>query len=480
MFSKGIHLTAFTSDAAGSLFSNIFTTTSTPDQSFLATLRAMLLNRLPQDESVQLHYNELQLSEINIHDRKASRYMNFIVPESARYPTPHRHSIFIMCTTDADANLLDIVRNNEKRYLNGYIRRDDLQVFYARKFKALFYIDVEERTTLIYVNKLELKHFHALQMMISKYLPRLFTNAPLTEKEMALLKSTGEKSSIAYEKLLEEFAEEVYVRAELIRSKLAGFETVFERIRADELRSEIQMLNRNCEHHLSMFRKDSDKLQSCKYTLAGLECIINNPSGDSEMMEYFMCNKNLTIIRVNNTAIEFVVTGYADVYDEEGFAMYASNHDGFLYSELHPAISKIQMERLYRAIFGDGNYRLRMCAAYRADMRGGLTALGNYSFLVESKTYLPNPHIQHFGCIGSYAGRFIEYAKNRDYVGAIEQAAMSARNLNFYDSMVMTTFARKLSATTATCIESPEGVLLTPQEAIAELEGGEVCPDPLF
>ena len=117
---------------------------------------------------------------------------------------------------------------------------------------------------------------------------------------------------------------------------------------------------------------------------------------------------------------------------------------------------------------------LRICAAYTADMRTGLNALKNCSFPAESKTYLPNPHIQQFGCIGTYAGRFQEYMQRKDYVGAIDQAAVSARNLNFYDSPVIGALAKDLSNTAIKCMEKPDGSLLTPKEAIIELEGGNI------
>jgi hypothetical protein len=130
------------------------------------------------------------------------------------------------------------------------------------------------------------------------------------------------------------------------------------------------------------------------------------------------------------------------------------------------------MERLYRAIFGgDGDYKLRLCAAYTGDMDGGLKAMKHYNFPPESNAYLTNPHIQQFGCIGNYALRFQEYMTNRDYVGAIDQATLSCRNLNFHDSTVMATFASQLSHSPVACIEKSDGTLITPIETIKELEG---------
>lgn len=479
MFSKGMYSTTLTSEAADRLFSNI-TASNVPDQSFLATIRALLRKRLPQDESVRIECKELHFSVNDITSATISACMNCFVPEAVRHSLTAEYNIFIVYTTyvDTGEKMLEIVKDNAgigNRYMNGYTRRDDLKVFYARKLNALFYTDDTGRNTVIFTDRLELKNFHALQMMIPKYLPRLFADDPLTETEIALLKSTGNKSAVEYETLIEEFAKDLDIRSEIIRIKLAGFETVFERLRANEIRNDISSYQSDYDHYLSVLRDLSQNIQTCQYTLAGLECAINNRSEDSELMEYFMCNKNLSIMRVSGTAIEFVAHGYADIYDIDAFEQYVGNRNGYMYSNLNPAITKAQMEQLYRSIFGECRYKLRMCAAYTADMRTGLKAVQHYSFPPESRTYLPNPHIQSYGCIGSYAGRFQEYMQKKDYVGAIDQAVVSARNLNFYDSTVIGTFARDLSCTTIKCIEKSDGTLLTPQEAIIELEGGAVC-----
>jgi len=287
--------------------------------------------------------------------------------------------------------------------------------------------------------------------------------------------------AVEYEGLIYLFSKELDIRSEIIRSKLAGFETVFERMRADELRNEISKYQNDYENYLAHLRDITQQIQERQYTLAGLECSINDQSQDSELMEYFMCNKNLTIVRVAGTAIEFIAHGYADVYDVDAFEQYVGNHNGYMYASLSTSVTKPQMEKLYRAVFSDGIYRLRICAAYTADMKRGLRAFQHYTFPNESRNHFPNPHIQGFGCIGSYAGRFQEYMNKRDYVGAIDQAVVSSRNLNFYDSAVMSHFARDFSNTRIKCLEKSDGTLLTPLEAINELEGGDdECLDPLF
>jgi hypothetical protein len=471
VFTKDIHATTLTSETADRLFSNI-TASSTPDSSFLATLRAILRKRLPENESVLVKCISVHIAETMIESASIAKAMGWFVPQ---FTTSTEHSITIVHAMypAAGMKMLEIIRTNAgagKRHMSGYTLQEDLRVFYARKLNALFYHNESEKSTIIFTDKLELKHFHALQMMIPKYLPSLFKDKPLTEQETALLKSLGNKTAIEYERLIEEFAKDIDIRSEIIRTKLAGFEMSFERIRLDEIKSEISKDEYEYENHLSIMRSLSTRIQERKYTLAGLECAISKHSEDSEIMEYFMCNKNLSIINVSGTTIEFVAHGYADIYDQEAFDKYVQNHNGYLYSRLNSAITKAQMEKLYKAIFADGKYRLRICAAYTADMKTGLKAAKMYMFPPESSSYLPNPHIQNHGCIGSYAMRFQEYMRKRDYVGAIDQAVVSARNLNFHDSTVMSKFANELSNSSKSCIETQDGTLLTPFEAVLELE----------
>jgi hypothetical protein len=48
---------------------------------------------------------------------------------------------------------------------------------------ALFYYSETDRNTVIFMDKMDVKLFHALQTMIPKYLPSLFKDCPLTDSE---------------------------------------------------------------------------------------------------------------------------------------------------------------------------------------------------------------------------------------------------------------------------------------------------------
>jgi hypothetical protein len=260
-----------------------------------------------------------------------------------------------------------------------------------------------------------MRRFHVLQMMIPKYLPKLFENSPLSDEEAALLKSLDARSSDEYERLIEQFAQKLDMRGEIIRTRLRGFETSYEREQAEKVKRYIEKYQQDYQALTDKLNTTSKLILDQQIILAGLQCSIDSEDrGESELMEYFLCNRKLSVIRVNGTALEFVAHGYADVFDEDAFDTYARNRNSALYRELSCEVSKSGMELLYRAIFETGVYKLRVCAAYRADMRNGLLPMRGYAFPPESRDYLPNPHIQHYGCIGNYAGRFAEYMNRHD------------------------------------------------------------------
>jgi len=241
LFTKLIYSTPLTGEIADRLFSNI-TASGVIDHSFTATLRALLRKRLPENESVRLVCKPLYFSESEIETAPTAQIMSGVIPDELRH-TPE-NSVFIVYATNPDAGkkMLEVIRANSgkgKRHLSGYALCEDLRVFYARKLNALFYYNADEKTTVIFAERLEPKHFHALQMMIPKYLPNLF-NSGLSENETALLKSLGNKTAVEYEALIQEFAKDFDIRAEIIRSKLNGFETLFEKDRITAIKIEIK------------------------------------------------------------------------------------------------------------------------------------------------------------------------------------------------------------------------------------------------
>ena len=472
MFVKEINNITLVNEVADRLFDNITGASYAHDKTFTATLRAVLHDRLPENETVNIALIPIGFGLNAIRYTSADVVLKEVSDRVEQNNLIHNYTISVIYPQEPHIGdqLLDYVRVNVgegKKYFNTHAHQEDLRIFFIKKLTGLFYTN--RFGSIIFLDRLDIRRFHTLQMMIPKYLLSLFDDNPLSNDEVALLKSLGARSPFEYETLIEQFAQKLDMRTEMIKTRLKGFETVFERERVREITNLLESYRDDYQRCLDDLNRTASLIRDQEIILAGLESIIDD-NNQSELLDYFLCNKNLSIIRVNGTELEFVVHGYADSYDEDALDTYVNNPKSYLYNYSITNCTADAMKRFYHAIFSDRAYKLRICAAYRADMSSRIYAIKQYIYPPECQTYIPNPHIHTHGCIGSFSPRFTEYLKNRDYAGAVDLAAVSARNLNFHDSGVISKFIKTLSGTPIKCIEDKDGNLMTPRQLIKNLE----------
>lgn len=127
-----------------------------------------------------------------------------------------------------------------------------------------------------------------------------------------------------------------------------------------------------------------------------------------------------------------------------------------------------------RAIFVDRKIRLRFCAAYEFDLQGQVTGLNNHEFEQSVfGTYMPNPHIQQYHCLGNYAQQINLFLQQQNYIGAIEQCIASCISLNWNDWTVIEKFLSVLLQDAwgvQRCIELPDGSVVSATDAIEWLK----------
>lgn len=58
--------------------------------------------------------------------------------------------------------------------------------------------------------------------------------------------------------------------------------------------------------------------------------------------------------------------------------------------------------------------------------------------------YYAHPHINEYGCFGNHDREIQKWIDNLDYIGAIEQISAACQNLNFTDSIVLSTFTETI------------------------------------
>lgn len=478
MFKTIITTTPLTSNIADDYYQNIYGSAFNHDVSFLATLRALAAPRMNEDDRIGLRF-DMTSHRIAAYGDRTDRE---IIKHMTEYLSPERGVFSILnINSDPDSNkaYFSMLTNEFTKLHEGYHCLEDMTTFYKKSFDVLCFVNPSTKNVTLFVEKLDMKKLHYLQCSIFAALPWYFDPAVgASDEEMALINSLLETSPDKYLECLQAIADKCDLRTASIKKLLTGFESKFERLECDRVkRSILEKDNSIQRHNQEIGTLISQRNEQC-IRLLGLELKVAQTGEDSEIMNYVLCNKKISLRSVAGTDISFVVSDYLAYFDKELIVKILENRRSYVYQDSnrggeYTKIDPERMVKLLRAVFLDETLRIRFCAAYQLSLNGGVSALDHYDFQNDFNTFMPNPHIDGYRCIGNYSKTINELLANHDYIGAIEQCAASCKSLNWGDSTVMDLFIRSLygyGTVNSRCIELPDGNIVTPIDAIAWLE----------
>lgn len=485
MFKSSISATPLTSDAADLFFQNITGESYGSDVTFLATLRALVAPRMPEGESISLSFGRSDYNAAVIAETPAKRMVEMICGNM--YICNGQIYIHNLANRDEANNVanVELLKSKFTEVYDGWQLVERVSDFYQKSFKVICFVSPDTKSVALFVEQLNLQKLHYLQMATLAILPWYFdTKNGIEEIELELLKSLRERSSAHYEECLKKIAAKHDFESARIKKLLAGFETKFERMECERVQRDIRSVD---SEMAEMNRRYADFLRKrndlCIHLL-GLERRIEEGGSQSEIMDYFLCNRRLVLENITNTRMRFSVRDYLTYFDEDAAKTYINNQNGYFYrncSSGSSGMNRSNMEKLLKAIFLDQELRVRFCAAYEFDLNGSVSARDGHSFGSEFDGYMPNPHIQHYACIGNYQKEINEALKKRDYIFALEQCIASAKSLNFHDAAVMSRFAEDFTRSGGSafkCIELPDGTVVCQRDAIKWLEAQESAAKP--
>lgn len=478
MFKSGIMQTPFTTEAANAYFTNIIGDSFGYDRTFLSTLRALLAPRMQEGESINLVFGSSNFTSSQVGSNPPGIIVNAIC---GNYYLSRAGKIIIHSfKSDQVSNMacFKVIESEFTSIHEGYHRLDKLQAFYRKSFAVDCYINPELKSAIVFVDNLDNKKMHYLQVSILAMLPWYFDPAKgMTEDEMALVYSLRETSPDKYNECLVKMAEQYDFKSARIRQLLSGLETRYERLECDRVRAGITRIDtsiRNYNREIGELLKQRN--EEC-IRLLGLETkIASSEEGDSEIMEYFMRNGSLVLEEVSDVKIYFCTKGYLEYFDSDMAERVIHNKGSFVYSHGYAAHegNNEKAKKLMTEIFvkDDPRLRIRFCAAYCLDLNGNVQACSSHNFGYEFAGYMPNVHINEYACMGNYNRTINEFLQKRDYIGAIEQCIVSCRSLNWGDSVVMDKFMQQFWSNNGAprCIELPDGKIVNAKEAIQWLE----------
>lgn len=476
MFKTTISQTPFTSEVANGYFQNISGDPYMSDYSFLATLRALLAPRIGAEDQIHLQFTNSNFRADQINGLP----VNDIVRAICRGMYLDSPGMFIVhnfrATEESNlANMTAIEKGFADSY-SGFYRLDQMTAFFKKSFPVVCYANPEKKSVVFFVEGMDVRKMHFLQLAILPALPWFFDKeAGISEDEMGLIESLKEKTSDKYENFINRLASKYDFRTARIRQMLSGFETRFEQIECDKVRSKITQIDTEIKRLNDSIGSHYIDRNSYCVKLLGLEAKIANGSEESEIMEYFMCNDRLYLENVTNTEMYFCVADDLSYYDQEMIERILNNKNSFVYANARGSITPQQMGKLIKAIFVDEILHIKFCAAYRFNLNGNVSALTDHVFPAEFNHCMPNTHINQFSCMGGYERTINQLLKDNNYIGALEQCVASCKSLNWGDSTVMSRFMSSLYAGGKAVIRLPDGAYVKPVVAVKWLEEQEAA-----
>lgn len=481
MFKEIIASSPFTTDVANRCFANIRGASLGGDVSFLATLRALLAPRLSESDELELYITRTSFAPSQTDSWTDLQIAEKVIDRADPVPSNSLH--IHLCSSpvsDVNEKCVATVYDNAKNILgDNWIRVDKVTaMFKQRKFMVACFVNPTSRRTIVFVSGGDLRRYHMIQASISVFLPWYFESGGkvLTDEEFKLLSTLyNSKESNDYIECISALAEKYDFKGMRIRQMLSGFESRIDERRRLDVKRQIGNLNSDIVRLNDTIGQKIRLKNEYNLALLGLETKIAQGKENSEIMNYFLRNSRLVLESVDDNSITFAVKDYTLYFDEANAQRVIDNKNSYIYTNSRNGISGDDMAMLMKSIFVEQILKLRTCAAYRLTIGSNVEPMEHYDFdSSEYDEYMPNTHVQDFGCLGTYREPLNTLMSNNDYIGAIEQCMASARSLNFVDSTVMSQFVRYLYMDEYCCIELPDGKVVVPSEAIAWLKKEDV------
>lgn len=464
MFRDVIRSTAMTTPAAESYFeTRIAGDSFNGDVTLTATLRALLDSRIPAGGTMSIINRSWTYYDTN----EAQRQINLFLREYTGITDSFMvHDI----RGGGDTLMSEVCKYMKARETDGWKQLEEVTALFRKSFEVCCFVNQELRSSMVVVRDMSMKKYHLLQCAILGMVPWYYDpQAGLQDLEKELIYSLRENTPAKYIDAINAFAERYNFEYERMKTLLTGFESRVELARIDELDSNNDIFRRRIEEYNNKIGEMLEAIDNNNIILLGLRERIKGRGDDSELLQYFSHNKHLILDNVNGQSIYFTAKGYVEYFDEDSAARCIGNRSSFVYDRRIGDMSDDDIEKFLTAIFLKQEIRIRFCAAYRFNMHGSVEARSDCAFGPSLNTYMPNPHIQRYACMGNYLRNINTLLKESNYIAAFEQCIASCQSLNWLDGAVMSAFISYLDdaySSNKKCFELPDGTLVSIKEVM--------------
>ena len=166
MFTKILDDLTLANRFADEIFRNITGDTYNGDVSFIATMRALLSSRVGAEE-IKESYTSSNHDAAALRNVSAETLVNAVIGTRLRENNLYIHNVRRADASSRDAffGILDNPENGFVKVIKGFEEITNIRDFIANtmRFRTRFYTSQEKRVTIIFVEQMNVKRWHAIQ-----------------------------------------------------------------------------------------------------------------------------------------------------------------------------------------------------------------------------------------------------------------------------------------------------------------------------
>ena len=341
----------------------------------------------------------------------------------------------------------------------------------------------EINKAMFMVNSVDMRAYHVLISFIPLLFPNLFKDKPLDESDYKVITALNKTDSKVFIAAIKES-----VNPYLVEFRRIMLEQILKNIHNNKIaRAKISVDNQRAliARIFDEYTNNMTLLKDLIVTYEGMKATEKYDEPELDLVEYLSDKKEIGNLSVNGDSLCFTVATKLINFDEDAWETFASKgyifdgnytYDGTYNISLLDAFkTRENRARLLNSIFGrNPEFEIKMVGNYKLNLYGcSVSTERNYDYPAANPayvSYMPNPHLRFYGCLGGYEGRVAEALQDRNYIGAIEMCCMSAGSVALHETeQTFRPFIGYLMMTREKVLVRKDGVEMTPEEALVYL-----------
>lgn len=385
-----------------------------------------------------------------------------------------------------DANILGsrsfIIVDKEKTFecaqaaFNG-ARLSDVEAYITARFRRIIkiFISTEERTVYVWSDSYDNEFYNILACFVPRMFSWYFKDMPLTSEEQDVLSSIVYGSMPDTKRLIEQILDTPEAKA---MYKRRSVENVLKNIYTSKIKR-LEANKKALEDKIhGLYEEISSacaELREAEATLSGYNNFQNNinESMDEFGLEAIIQNPKVTFFggRKNDSSVfDMAIYNKLCNWDEDtAKAIYNNKHSIVNNCNIPYHAPQVYAEA-FRRIFIEESVKLNMYADFAIDF--STTRVRGSCDSNDDKTVFPNPHLNHYNCLGTYEMYMKQALQKMDLQYVIDLCMSVTGNINLSDSHVLKAFVNDLFGIYRNnkCLELNDGTQISFEELATIIE----------